>query len=266
MGWEFTRSLDITSKAPTNLLTPCYPGSCKGCLLLLLGRHSSSCTLQLVQDSEIPGGIPEQIPASLPRPWVPEARQSAGCFSSRVASWCHPLMGCVSSLHSPAPRAVGALLSSHVLWESWKRCLPDLWDHPLLREERGKLSACTWSSQVVTWRTTNELRQGLAFLDTLHCHLIPAPALHFASPCSADYENALQGCLRSDATFTSALLFERTDLCRITFYRTTESWQTTATAFPSCTKQVTLSWKIRLVRQGLCWLGLINCCSVPALW
>lgn len=91
-----------------------------------------------------------------------------------------------------------------------------------------------------------------------------------ASPCSADYENALLGCLRSNGTFISALLFEMTGLCRITFHRITESWQTTATGFPSCTKQVNLSWKeIRWLKQGPCWLGLINLlfctCSVMVL-
>lgn len=46
------------AKPPTNLPMPSYPGS----LLLLLGRHSSSWTPQLMQDSEIPGRIPEQMP------------------------------------------------------------------------------------------------------------------------------------------------------------------------------------------------------------
>lgn len=90
---------------------------------------------------------------------------------------------------------------------------------------------------------------------------------HFssASPCSADNENALQSiCLRADATFISALLFEMTGLCRITFHRITESWQTTATGFPSYTKQVTLSRK-EIPNTVLALINLFCTCSVMVL-
>lgn len=115
------------AKRPTNLLMPSYPGSCKGCLLLLLGRQSSSCTPQVVQDSEIPGRIPEQIPVSMPRPWVPEARQSAGCFSSRGAIMMPSPHGpCELCALAHAQASGGCALRSHVLMEPWKRCFLDL--------------------------------------------------------------------------------------------------------------------------------------------
>lgn len=257
------------AKPLTNLLMPSYPGSSKGCLLLLLGRYSSSCTPQLVQDSEIPGRIPEKIPVSMPRPRVPEARQSAGCFSSRSAIMMPSPHGpCELSALTCTQGSGGFVLRSHVLWESWKRCFLDLWDHPLLREERGKLSACTWSSQIVTEGLQMSWGRGLLFWTIVIWFLHQHSSL--VSPCSAACENALQGWLRPDATFISSLLFERSGLCRITFHRITESRQTTATGFPSCTKQVTLSWKeFRLVKQGPCWLDLINLlfcsCSVMVL-
>lgn len=162
----------------------------------------------------------------MPRSWLPQARQSAGCFSSRDAITISSPCGAREA--SSAHLLILGDSECCAIWElmcsgnhrrdaffSW------LQDHPLLREERGNLSACTWSSCYL--RTTNELRQGLAFLDkaTLTIWFLDQQSC-LASPCSGDYENALQGCLRSDATFISALLFEKPGLHRITFHRIIE--------------------------------------------
>lgn len=135
-------------------------------------------------------------------------------FSSRDAiTISFPCGACeASSAHWPVLGVVSAVLSEEScapgITEEMLSC-PDCrtysGDHPLPREERGKLSACTWSSQIVTKQT----EAGACFSGQAHIaiwFLYQHSCL--ASPCSGDYENPLQGCLRSDATFISALLFE----------------------------------------------------------